>query len=138
MYTGFQWIWACRIRKNLSKLICSSKNFATKFCAYSSFEEHYETDKSIGKQIYTQSIGPYLCSNRAKSFVPMPLSFRYFSTLMINSVVKFQWSLLNSAIERAHSTRLWNWGVVSRLRLPAKTNEISLQNWSPKLKNNEN
>ena len=40
-----------------------------------------------------------MCSNRAKSFVPMPLSFHYFSTLMINSEVNLQLSLLGGAIE---------------------------------------
>ena len=43
-----------------------------------SYEEHYVTDKLIGKSIFTQSIGLYVCSNHAKLFVPCLLVFIIF------------------------------------------------------------
>ena len=58
----------------------------------------------------------------------MPLSFCYFSTLVINSEVKFQWSLLEGAIERQPLNCTTALSELSRLRCSAKTIEISLQN----------
>ena len=52
-------------------------------------EKHYETDKPIGK-IFTQ-IDKFILTCVAKLFVLMFLSFHYFSTLMLNSVMKLQW-----------------------------------------------
>ena len=64
----------------------------------------------------------------------MPLSFRYFSTLVINSAVKFQCSLLEGAIEIQPLNCTTALSELSQFRCSAKAIEISLQNWSLKLK----
>ena len=60
------------------------------------YQKHYRTDPCVGKIFYIYSIGPFEYSHRLKLFVPTPCNFGYFSTLMFNPAVNFQWSLLGS------------------------------------------